>query len=58
MSKELIKEMFTGNSLEVQWLGLSAFIAEDLGSIPGQGTKIPQALQYGQKKKCPLQYCL
>ena len=27
----------------VQWLGLCAFIAKGLGSIPGQGTKIPQA---------------
>ena len=38
-----------GNSLVVQWLGLHAFTAEDLGSIPGQGTKIPQAMQCGQK---------
>ena len=28
-----------------QWLGLHAFIAKGLGSIPGQGTKIPQAMQ-------------
>ena len=35
----------------VQWLELHAFTAEGLGSIPGQGTKIPQAMQYGQKKK-------
>ena len=40
-----------GNSLVVQWLGLHAFTAEDLGSIPGWGTKIPQAVQNGQKKK-------
>ena len=32
-----------GNSPAVQWLGLRAFIVEDPGSIPGQGTKIPQA---------------
>ena len=31
-----------GNSLVVQWLGLCAFTAEGPGSIPGQGTKIPQ----------------
>ena len=31
-----------GNSLEVQWLGLCAFIVEGLGSIPEWGTKIPQ----------------
>ena len=42
-----------GNSLVVQWLGLSTFTAEGLGSIPGQGTKIPQAARHGQgKKKC------
>ena len=35
----------------VQWLGLHAFTAEGLGSIPGQGTKILQAVQCRQKKK-------
>ena len=35
----------------VQWLGLCALTAEVLGSIPGQGTKIPQAMQHDQKKK-------
>ena len=41
----------------VQRLGLRAFTAEGPGSIPGQGTKIPRAvqysraMQYGQKKK-------
>ena len=33
------KNKFPGNSLAVQWLGL---MAEDPGSVPGQGTKIPQ----------------
>ena len=28
----------------VWWLGLCAFTAEGLGSVPGQGTKIPQAM--------------
>ena len=37
----------------VQWLGLGSFTAEDLGSIPGQGTKIPQATLLGRKKKKP-----
>ena len=41
----------TRTSLVVQWLGVSTFIAGGPGSIPGQGTKIPQAAQYGQKKK-------
>ena len=32
-----------GISLVAQLLGLGAFTAVGLGSIPGQGTKIPQA---------------
>ena len=43
-----------GNSLVVQWLGLHAFTAKGAGSIPGRGTKIPQAAQNGQKKKFKL----
>ena len=39
-----------GNSLAVQWLGLCALTAEGLGSIPGRGTKTPQATWRGQKK--------
>ena len=39
-----------GSSLVVQWLGL-CFTAEGLGSIPGPGTKIPQAMWHGQKIK-------
>ena len=39
-----------GSSLAVQWLGLGAFIADIPGSIPGGGTKIPQASWHGQKK--------
>ena len=37
-----------GNLLVVQWLKLSAFTAVDPGSIPGQGTKIPQTVQCSQ----------
>ena len=37
--------------LAVQWLRVGAFTAVGLGSIPGQGAKIPQAVRYGQKKK-------
>ena len=37
-----------GNSLAVQWLGLHTFTAEGRGSVPGWGTKIPQA--EGQNK--------
>ena len=39
------------NSLVVQWLGLHVFTAKGMGSIPGQGTKIPQARQHGQNLK-------
>ena len=38
-----------GNSLLAQWLGLCASAAGGMGSIPGEGTKIPQAMQHGQK---------
>ena len=34
----------------VQWLGLHALTAEDPGSIPGQGTKIPKAVKLKEKK--------
>ena len=40
-----------GNSLVGQWLGLGALTAEGPGSIPGRGTKIPQATRCSQKKK-------
>ena len=40
-----------GTSLAVQQLGLRALTAEGPGSIPGQGTKIPQAARPSQKKK-------
>ena len=32
-----------------QWLGLYAFIAKIMDSIPGQGTKILQTIWHGQK---------
>ena len=38
-----------GNSLAVQWLTFSTFIAVSLGSIPDQETKIPQVMWLGQK---------
>ena len=38
-----------GNSLAVLWLRLCTLIAEALSSIPGQGTKILQTMQCGQK---------
>ena len=36
--------------MEVQWLRLYTSTAGDMGSIPGWGTRIPRASQYGQKK--------
>ena len=39
-----------GTSLEVQWLRLCASNAGGMGSITGQGTKIPHAVRRGQKK--------
>ena len=47
--KPVFKGEKKGNSLAVQWLGLGAFTAQGPVSIPGQGTKIPQAARYGQK---------
>ena len=40
-----------GNSLAVQWLGLHTLTAKGPGSIPGQGTKTPQAARCSKKKK-------
>ena len=45
------KQQGPGNSLGVQWLGLHVFTAESTGSIPGRGTKIPQAKRPKKKKK-------
>ena len=42
---------FPGNSLVVQWLGLHAFTAKSVGSIPGWGTEILQVARYGQINK-------
>ena len=47
---KVIKERM-GNSLAVQWLGLGTFTAMGPGSIPGRGTKIPQAMWRSQNKK-------
>ena len=39
----------------MQWLGFHASNAEGSGSSPGQGTKIPQAMSWGQKTNKPTQ---
>ena len=43
-----IRKSPPGNTLTVPWLGLRAFTAEGLGSIPGWGTEILQAMWRGQ----------
>ena len=40
-----------GDSLAVHYLGLKVLTAKGKGSIPGRGSKIPQAGWHGQKKK-------
>ena len=47
----LQKKKKTRNPLAVQWLGFRASTAGGMGSIPGQGTKIPHAMQHGQKER-------
>ena len=47
----IFKRRKDGNSMAVQWLELCAFTAEGLGSIPGGGTKILQAVQSSQINK-------
>ena len=41
----------TGTSLVVQWLGLHASNAGDMGSIPGWETKMPHATWHAKKKR-------
>ena len=47
----LLREVWTGTSLVVQWLRLCTSTAGGMGSIPGRGTKIPHATWHGLKKK-------
>ena len=47
----LLGKSTSGNSLAVHWLGLCTFTAEGPDSIPGQGTKILQTVQHGQKER-------
>ena len=44
-------KVMTGEFPGGQLLGLWAFTAKGPASIPGQGTRIPQAARHGQKKK-------
>ena len=50
VSESRIEARVTGPSLGVQWLGLRASTAAGAGSIPGLGTKIPQAARPKKKK--------
>ena len=45
------EELGVGNSLVVQWLGLTLPTAGVTGSVPGWGTKIPPAAHHGQEKE-------
>ena len=40
-----------GTFLVVQWLAVRTSDARGTGSLPGQGTKIPHAMWYGQEKE-------
>ena len=46
------KNLNVGNSLAVQWLGRSIFIAKALDLIPVWGIKILQAMQHSQPPSC------
>ena len=45
------KQFEFGTSLAIQWLGLQASTEGGTGSVPGWGTKIPQATWGDQKRK-------
>ena len=45
------KDLYAGCSLAVQWLRLWATTAGGVGSIPGQGTKIPHAMGHLSSKR-------
>ena len=45
------KKGMSGTSLAVQCLRLCASTAGGMGSIPGQGNEIPNALQHGQSRE-------
>ena len=47
--KTMYKVCEEGTSLVVQWLRLRASNSGSMGSIPGQGTKIPHAVWHSQK---------
>ena len=42
----------------VHWLGLHAFTAKGVDSVPGWEIKILQTMQYGQKEKQQKKFCV
>ena len=50
LKKPLTKRIY-GSSLVVQWLGVSALMLVGPGTIPGPGTKIPQAMPHSPQKQ-------
>ena len=50
MLNRLFKTQPFGEFPVAQWLQLCPFSAEGLSSIPGQGTKIPQAVRHGKQE--------
>ena len=50
-SKVHCKKVKDRTSLVAQWLRLYASSAGSVGSVPGQGTEIPHAVQRGRKTK-------
>ena len=51
LKKNKNKKICAGNTLVVQWLGLSVSPAGGVTSIPGQRTKALPATRHGQKKE-------
>ena len=49
--------LWGGTFLVVQWIGLGTFTVQALDPVLAWGTKILQAMQYGQKKKKEKQLC-
>ena len=49
ISKQIKNRLTPGNSLVLQGLGPRSFTVEGPGSIPGWGTKIPQAVRLNLK---------
>ena len=53
------KKQSPGTSMVVEWWELCTSTAEGMGSIPGQRTKIPQALTWPKKNQSPkVTYCM